>query len=101
MAQRLSIPAAVSIFTIAGVAAYLSPVTTEQVPQDTDQVASSFERELNHEPGPATRVRRESVERDELYEALNRVHWTQDAPNTAAEPAQPVPTEGDTNEAYD
>ena len=77
------------------------PVTTEKVSQDTDPIAATFERELNHEPGPATRIRRESVERDELYEALNQVHWTQGAPNTAAEPAHPVTTEGDTNDEAD
>jgi len=102
MAQRSSIRVAISIFTIAGAAAFLAAVTTEQVPQDTDQVAASFERELNREPGPAMPIHRESIERDELYEALNRVHWTKDAPSTIAEPAQPIPTEGETNEdAYD
>ena len=102
MTQSISMRAAAIIFTIAGGAAYLAPLTTEQVPQNPDPVTASFERDLNHESGPATRIRRESVEHDELYEALNRVHWTRDAPSTIAEPAQPIPTEGETNEdAYD
>ena len=98
MAQRSSIRVAISIFTIAGAAAFLAAVTTEQVPQDTDQVAASFERELNREPGPAMPIHRESIARDELYEALNRVHWTQESSSTNAERAPFIPTEGESNE---
>lgn len=102
MTQRISMRMAASIFTIIGVAAYLALITAQQVPQDTGQVQAAFERELNHEPGPAARVRRASIEQDELYEALNQVHWTPDAPATNTEPAQPVLTEGDSNEeTYD
>ncbi|MDH5619892.1 MAG: hypothetical protein OEZ11_14850 [Gammaproteobacteria bacterium] len=102
MTQRITMLAPAGIFAIAGLAACAALVTTEPVAQDTSQVVAAFERELNHAPGPAARIRRESVEHDELYEALNRVHWTSEARANAAEPAQPLPAEGAHNEeAYD
>ena len=43
---------------------------------DPDPVVQSFERELNHESAPAAPVRRDSVDEDQLYQAINPVHWT-------------------------
>ena len=41
-----------------------------------DQVAASFEREQNREPGPVRRPSRESIDQDVLYRTMNTVHWT-------------------------
>jgi len=45
---------------------------------DPDPVVQSFARELNREPAPAAPVRRDSVDEDRLYQAINPVHWTAD-----------------------
>lgn len=66
------------VLAIVGVAVQLAPATPAQEPQASDPVITSFERVLSHEPGPPAPVRGESIEHDELYEVLNRVHWKQD-----------------------
>ena len=42
-----------------------------------DPIAQSFERELNREPGPQAPVRRDSIDDDVLYQALNKMHWSE------------------------
>lgn len=49
----------------------------EHEPSGADQVVASFERELNRQPSPAGRPRREAVEDDVLYRAVNEIHWTE------------------------
>ncbi len=48
---------------------------------ESDPILRSFERELNHEPSPAAKARRESIDTDELYSMVNSVHWTQHDPD--------------------
>ena len=58
-----------------------------------DPVLMSFERELNHEPAPATRARGESVDQDLLYRTVNSVHWTPEASDTTADQSAKKPEE--------
>ena len=51
-----------------------------------DSIIQSFERELNHEPAPPAPARRESVDEDVLYKAINPLSWTEDE-QSDAEPA--------------
>ncbi len=64
-----------AIFVVAigaAIAEYPAPPETDE----TDQVVASFERELTRESGPAPRIERDSIDEDELYRAMNEVHWT-------------------------
>ena len=57
---------------------WTQPASSNPTPVVEDQVVASFERELNHEPGPATPARREAIDEDVLYRTINSVHWTVD-----------------------
>ena len=46
-------------------------VVASNTPDARDQVAASFERELNHEPVPAHDVRRDDIDEDVLYAQIN------------------------------
>ena len=69
--------------------AFISSATT---PNEPDPVLESFEREFNHEPSPVPRARRDDILEDELYGALNSIHWTRsrnensDAEESGVEP---------------
>lgn len=54
--------------------------TADTAGVDTDQIIESFERELNHEPGPARPAERTSIDEDVLYHTANSVHWTEEEP---------------------
>ena len=51
-------------------------VSATPPPEIADSVVQSFARELQHTPGPIAEIRRESIDDDELYQALNTIHWT-------------------------
>ena len=61
---------------------------------ETDPIAMSFERDMNHEPVPTAPVRRESIDHDELHEMINTIRWT-------AEEQQSVPSPEATTEKSD
>ncbi len=64
------------ILTALAVLAFFGIATDPSVAGEPDQVQQSFERELNHEPAPPAKIRRESIDDDELYSIVNSVHWT-------------------------
>jgi len=71
------------------------PVVADQPSEnDPDPVVQSFERELNREPAPAAPVRRDSIDEDQLYQAVNSVHWTADE-HTNTEPTDSEETNDD------
>lgn len=55
-----------------------------------DPVVSSFERDLNRQPTPTDKPRRESIDEDVLYKEMNAIHWTEkqdvDTDDIAADP---------------
>jgi hypothetical protein len=73
---------AISVFGVAAVSTLHDdeptrvPVTPP--PVSADAVVQSFERELKHTPGPTAGIRRESIDDDQLYRAINTIHWTPD-----------------------
>ncbi len=42
----------------------------------TDEVVSSFNRELARQPGPARPVTRGAIDEDVLYRTMNSIHWS-------------------------
>ena len=76
MKQRIATGGVIAALAIVGIAVRFVSATPAREPQAPDPVIASFERALSHEPGPVAPIRRESIEHDELYEALNRVHIT-------------------------
>ena len=58
--------------------AVTAAATAEQITSEADPVFQSFERELNHEPAPTAPARREAIDGDALYQAINRIHWSED-----------------------
>lgn len=70
--QRTKIVFSLSLAVIVALG-FMSNHTTANEP---DPILESFERELDHEPAPAPRARREDIAGDELYKAVNSIHWT-------------------------
>ena len=66
------------IFASVAVIFALGFVTTRTKANDPDPVLESFQRVLNHEPLPVPRANRDEILDDELYRALNSIHWTRD-----------------------
>ena len=74
----------------------LGIATSNTAPTEPDPVLESFERELNHEPAPTARVKRDEIDNDELYELVNAVHWTQDGISPGS--IEPLARGGNDNE---
>ena len=81
----ITILPALAAIAVLGIAAVSSvhdgeptPKPATPLPETADAVVQSFERELKHTPGPTTGIRRESINDDELYRAINTIHWTPD-----------------------
>ena len=98
--RRISAGAALAALAIVGTAAYFAAATPTQEPQESDPVTASFDRALSHEPGAAAPVRRESIDHDELYEALNSAHWSYDDTVTGTD-AKPTNKTGGTDDEKD
>lgn len=73
--------AGVVILTTALIAHTFSGAASRE-PAKQDPVLAGFERNLNYEPTQPSRVLRSSIEQDELYEMLNRVHWSRPNPTS-------------------
>lgn len=50
----------------------------QQTEANPDPILMSFERELNHQPVPVAKARRDSIDQDLLYREVNSVNWTRD-----------------------
>ncbi|MEO1245227.1 MAG: hypothetical protein AAFX56_06025 [Pseudomonadota bacterium] len=72
-----------AIVVIGGIASALTGAPGSEradwQPPKGDDVAASFERELNRQPVPAAPARRDALDEDVLYKMMNEVHWTEDA----------------------
>ena len=64
----------VCLLALVGVAAFDDMRRPENIV--TDEVVSSFNRDLTRQPGPARPVNRESIDEDVLYRTMNSIHWT-------------------------
>lgn len=75
MAAALSIVSFVATFIlIAAVLAF--GISFAEESKVTDQIAASFERELNHESPPAAQVSRSAIDDDVLYKEVNETIWS-------------------------
>ena len=61
----------------------LFSIASAEETADIDQVVASFERELNHEPPAAKIVTRSAIDDDETYRAINTIHWSTSAQESA------------------
>ncbi len=60
-----------NLITAAVCAATVLAFVDSQADEGDDQIVASFDRELNHEPGPAAEATGEAIDNDELYRAVN------------------------------